>query len=736
MRSIVGMVRGCIDFLLREAGIDTMAETAAKQLEAYFLIGFRKEITEGITFKKLLISLLPSGDQVSAMAVLEGMVWRFLTGEQEIPERPDRIEKKDIEGLNVTDQLWQAGYGKQIEGMLRNFMKGKLSGKVEPDKLKGVIDTILYKEKGELSGEALSLYKGIKDEMTKYLGKLIENQLKTTARWVLKREKRKAPEEVLEPSKGDFERGLKREKVSPDWLGGIEGLDIEEVNRFVEKNFPSYQYKIFENLVYGNPPMSEGALAEKILREDGKKIVRQNLNSIKFKILDEIKRRFFPGVPQKKPVDVTDIKWEDIKGEEAEDFEEFLVDYLADRKKSEDVKEKVVKFVRELMKGGKLKEISERIGIKESSLKQYSSVIIKPAYEAWIKGRMKSKGVSSSLKRLIEAMEGREMEAMDYDGLNVGEGFTMDYDGLVVEGAAEDKEKVVKYKDEDVEKMEGLIQEQMLDKKDFDVLITFVSDFDWVDIGLGKFDPKLHEGDKEDQDEGWVKDDPHFEWRSFNVVMNRTKRRGKQEIVVSYTFKQKLFDNGDVSGEPSSTLKITRDNGDVKEPGLHDAGVERVRVYLDKFFGKIAEGEIPILAGSGISVKYKNEKLDREYHNTNEFEKQMGGLGISNSKHSQRAKEYNLFRTKRRMHLLGPGRQISKDSEWSELLNFFTGYLKGKGVSSEDRVKVQRYIELLKKNKSKVDPLKMHEMLQFEKKHWEDDYAIKLKEVNPMDALK
>jgi hypothetical protein len=275
-----------------------------------------------------------------------------------------------------------------------------------------------------------------------------------------------------------------------------------------------------------------------------------------------------------------------------------------------------------------------------------------------------------------------------------------------------------------------------LDKKDFDVLITFVSDYDWMDVGLGKKSPELYEGDDKDKEEGWVKDDPHFAWKTFNATINKSRKRGKQELKVDYTFKLKLFDTGDPHGEPTSHLKMIRDTGDVKEPALHDAGIEKIRVFLDNFFVKIAEGEVPILSGTGISVKYKNEKLDREYHNTVEFENQMGGLGLSNSKHSQRAKEYELFRKKRRMHLLGPGRNIAPETERSELETFFTKQLKSKGLSSEDRAKVNHYLELLKKYKSKVDPLKLHEMVQFEKKHWEDDHAQKLKEVDPMDALK
>jgi hypothetical protein len=732
---VLGMIREMVRRMawVVRADLGSMIDSSAKQLKGYMEMGMRSEVLKDINYRAMLKSLIPPGTgEGEAYSIVEGMVWRFVTGDQEIPKYKlkDRGEQEEaIKDLNITTQLWKRGDGQKVLVQLRSAMDDMLlKHGVLADDLTRVKNEILYDDSGVMRGEALEVYGKIKKEITAFLAKAISTRLKMSIPWILVRLKGQAPEEVLEPGEGDMERGIVKERVSPLWLN-LEGVDIEKISDFVKKSFPGYQYEIFENAI-SERPLSDAEMAKKLKSERG--MSAQTVGNIRARIMKVIRERFFPGVPQRKPEEIGDIKWKELDKGDLKDFEEYLFDKHMDTAK-EDTRLVVKRVLDGLVAGKALNELVEELGIKRSTLDQYTARYIKPGYAGWIRDRIKDRVKRSFFERLFMAMEGGDM--VDYDHIeaeikhNPWTPFS-DPHKKKEEGPAEEKEEPKKKKgpsEIDLGVLKSLVEDRILSKHNFDVLISFRSDYDWTDVGMGKFSPKV------DSDEGFTQDDPEFRWVSYNATIDQKVKRGQQEIVLDYHFKQKLLDNGGLDGVSESHLKLTVDSGDGAVPVSHEAELQG---FLDDYFVKLAGAEIPVLADSGISAKYKNEKLDRMYVNTHDFEEKLGGLGFSNLAHGQRAKEYKEFEKKRKEHLNGPG-VTHEDYEWDTLLQFFKKYLLIKGIAKDKEAQAKDYMEILKKHKSKTDHLKLHDMVQFMNEyHREEERKFREKKVNPLDALK
>lgn len=684
--------------------LNSTVDGLVKQMEGYFSLGFRDEVYKDVKFKEILMNLVPDGSDAGlSYAVLEGSVWRFITGEEEVPVH--KRKERDLGDVSKRIRLWKEGYGYSIEVILEGFLKRKLSSMrlVAPSEFKGVIENILYDESGKLTKENYSIFDKIRKDLTTFLAYQVKSKLMSSRSRVLVREKEKTTDEVLEP----HSEGIKQERISPLWVGP--DVDVEVYDKFVKENYPHYMYMIFDN-VLSNEPLSDKKMGEKIKKETGKEYSRQDINKTRLKLFSDIRDYFFPGVTKKKPVDVSDVKFKDLDKEQADDFRDYLKGVMKKKEtkgSTEETAKNVLETFEGVLRGDPLKSIAKKLGIPENSVYSHTSRHIIPAYVEWIKGRVKEGSVRG--KRFIQAME----VIVDYDEIG------MDYDkiGAVDEFTSQEKLDDIKKK----------IQERLLDKKEYNVKIVFESRYDWKDIGLNKFHPeKDTEGD-------WVKDDPKFNWKSFDVVLDRSYKLGQQEIQVKYSFKQPLTAVGSIDKGMTSSLVITKGGEDF----LHVAGKAYIKDFLDAYFVKLAQGEIPILKGSGISVKYFNSELDREYHNTHEFMDQMGGIGFSNSGHRNKAEEYQAFLRKRKEHKLGPGRVLDEKVDPVKMKNFLKGILLNKDISSDDKIKVNHYLDILKKEK-KMDAgefhLKLHEMNEFEKDYWKKEHE-KTKDVSIFDAI-
>jgi len=264
------------------------------------------------------------------------------------------------------------------------------------------------------------------------------------------------------------------------------------------------------------------------------------------------------------------------------------------------------------------------------------------------------------------------------------------------------------------------------DLRFFRVAIDFKSKFDWDDIGHGKFDPKF------DADEGWVQDDPHFEWESFNASIDTSihpLKVGKTEFIIKYDYKQKLHDNGTNDGEPVTSLVVTKMGGkeDTHRTIINESGSKKTfRSFLDEYFDKVRELGLP-MEGS-VSCSYKNTTTGKTYHNTASFRKAMGGLAVSDSYMGDRVKQYAEFDSHRRQFRKGPSPLIKHNViQYKAQLKSIMNKVH---VSNETKKEAQKMLDLTRVRG--LSELQLNQVHKFIRDHYKEESNLH-KDVNIFD---
>ena len=239
-------------------------------------------------------------------------------------------------------------------------------------------------------------------------------------------------------------------------------------------------------------------------------------------------------------------------------------------------------------------------------------------------------------------------------------------------------------KRENLEKFQKAFKKSFLDPvpRRYDIMVEFKADYDWTDISKGKFDPQM------DEEGTWIKDEPMFEWESYNVLIDHTLH-SKRYV---YKFRQKVYPEGSNAGEPESSLNVTGPKGD---PLIHEAGSGGFfKKFIDEHFRKIKDLGVPPPKGANFRVEYHNTKLHREYNSTHEFEDEYGGIAFSDAAHADRAKQYAEFRKKVHEKHFGPGRTVTPDMSLGEAQAILKKNMK-KNLPESVKKKITEYQAIL-----------------------------------------
>jgi hypothetical protein len=683
-------------FLQRLAAFNTFIDLVAKELKDYLYIAFREEILEEINLKALLSSLVKDLDEEEARKVLEEASFYIMTGKSLDPkylmEEKQEEEKKRLEGVPATQHMWEEGKGHMIEAALdAELRRILLKAGVEPENLKVTMDKMLLRSTGSLKPEDAKIFNKVKPDIIKYLSNTIRLIALKRRKKVLDILNEQAPVEVLEPSVKDWERGVTKENVDPAWKKPG-GLDIEEISKFVEKHFDKAHELVYYNII-SKKPISETQLISEIDKETGKKLSQPSIHRMKAEVLDKLYGEFFPGIPREKKVNINQMSFEDMAPSDREEFEKYVEKELKDKGTDEELIKKVMLFLKELGSGKTLKEISEKIGIPLESIKKYTQRYVKNYYEDWIKERTEKTASFMSVEMFNlrwAMMVHKGYSDPELLGSVVHRVMTgaSDEDALE-QGLDELAQKHLDAKKEVRDKLQKMVERKILNKKDFDILITFKSKFDWNDVSSGKFHPEY------DEDEGFVKDDPEFAWESYNTEFVKTFNFGKTSTTIHFAFKQKLLDNGVHDGAPVSSLVVEKNDKKI----IDEHGDSFFKAFLDDYFKKIMDLGIPPIKGQDLSVHYRNTRLDRDYANTHVFDDKMGGFAVSDPKHRQKAEEYKEFVRKRKDHMHGPSIPSIKTFTPEKLIRFLKNSQKDSHVSESEKKKIDEYLKELKEGK-------------------------------------
>lgn len=681
------MIFSIVEYL-RKVAYTGGVSSYAKQLKDYLRLGFRKEVLDGINFEAILKGVVSGLDARESNFVMDGVVWNFITGQPMDPRREDRGEEKKLE---INKDLWASGQGKEINERLRAnvsemFLKHDIGEPEEYDKL---TNRLVVDEGSPLNSTERGMLAKIKPEIVKYLSVEIKNKLDSNKKAVMLRLKEKAPEDVLDPKKVEEDTGHERylapQKVDPGALPA--GIDLDEVEAWVKRTYAelSPERVIFDNII-SDKPLSSDALSEEIKKKTGKEVSRKTVDRMRDKLVGEIREKFFPG---RKKVEPSKPNLHELSPKDLERFK----DYLDERIDDEAISTRVNSIVDELAQKVPDKGISEKLKLTPETVNKDINRYIKKYYDTW--------------NRLEKAA------GMIYQKVADDEGILDE----VLDGA--DKKQTA-----DLAKFKALVERKILSRELFHMIVEFNADYDWKDIGLGKFSPEF------DPDEGWAKDDPHFEWVSYSVHIDETL--GKDSSI-KYEFTHKLLDNGTMEGTPTSSLTVTKKGKEV----IHETGAPFFKKFLDDYCVDLHKHGLPVDVEAGVSVIYKNKKLGRTYHNTHDFTDKMGGLAYGSKEHEDIAQQSKEFAAKRKLHQYGPTSPSATEVSFNVLSTKLKN-IAGKGhIQESDKAKAAEYAAKIKSMKDS-DPGAMelkNEISKFMESHYQSE-KVRVKDVNLLDALK
>ena len=693
----------CISRLIRIAFPRSFIEIGAEELRAYLSLGFREEIVAEVNLKGLLRALLgaeeESYDENQTLIIIDGAIYKFMTGKSLNLTKGDDSEElaeeteKDLKSLNVSETLWTEGKGAATESRLRAELRDMLlTRKMVPySEVHDTLNKILLKETGSLDGKAEAVYNKIKPNIAKILYADILNTLRTEKFNITTKLKNFSSMEDTEPQEGKHV-----EKLDP----GFKHLDlpIEEISRWVEKWMGKKYHIIYENMLL-NKPLSEDALVKKIEQEVGIRVDRRTINNWKTELINEVKEKFFEGVPQRDNLENIGIGSiiKKMDQENFEDFEKFVQKKIEGKEETrgksqtEESVNNLMRYVKELkVRGDDLNSIARDLNINLSTLKAWNYRKLLPWYRDWARSLSPAQTLARSLSRSkFQPISAHKVVVAFKDMLT-------NYDFTVTDKIAFKEthpgEKILdemsgQYllkKKEELAKFQKVFDKSFITPipRRYDIIIEFKADYDWTDIAKGKYDPQM------DTEGTWIKDEPMFEWVSYNVRIDHTLASKRYE----YHFRQMVHPEGSNAGEPKSSLDVTSPKeGQI----IHESGPDGFyKKFIDEHFSKLKELGMPPPKGADLRVEYHNMKLHREYNSTHEFEDAYGGIAFSDAAHADRAEQYAEFRKKVREKHFGPGRTVTPEMSLGEAKAILKNNLK-KNLPESVKRKITDYQTIL-----------------------------------------
>jgi hypothetical protein len=163
--------------------------------------------------------------------------------------------------------------------------------------------------------------------------------------------------------------------------------------------------------------------------------------------------------------------------------------------------------------------------------------------------------------------------------------------------------------------------------------------------------------------------------------------------------------DGSAAGKPESKFLLEKEGGKGgKEVIFNEQGASDFKAFLDDYFTNLREKYgVVVQKGKDVPVIYEwvdGSKVVKDYHGTDTFEDLLGGLGISDPKHKEIAKDYDAFVEKREKHQIGRGwlgiGKKEKETIANDMLNRLRNIRRNEKATKEEKNKAEKFITLLR----------------------------------------